>query len=68
MDGDFSHAQRLGYLIDKFGKKNSTSELHKWLTNMETKFVPPHPGWDGKISARDEKWRVLVNDDVEPDQ
>lgn len=66
-EGEIAHAQRLGYLLDKYGNKKSTSELRKWISEHDTKFIPLRPGWDGDILARDEKWRVLINDDVEPD-
>ena len=66
-DGEIAHAQRLGYLLDKYGNKKSTTELSKWISEHDTKFIPLRPGWDGEILARDEKWRVLVNDDVDLD-
>ncbi len=67
-ESDLANTQRLGYLLDRFAKKTSATELHKWLKNIDTKFVPLRPGWDGELLARDEKWRILVNDDVEADQ
>jgi predicted transcriptional regulator of viral defense system len=66
-EGELAHAQRLGYLLDQYGKKKSASELRKWVSERETKFVPLRPGWNGEILDRDEQWRVLVNDEVEPD-
>ena len=66
-EGEIAHVQRLGYLLDQYGEKKSASELRKWASAKKTKFVPLRPGWDGEVSARDEKWRVLINDEVEPD-
>ena len=66
-EAEIAQAQRLGYLLEKYGNKKSASELCKWTSEQETKFIPLRPGWNGEILARDEKWRVLVNDDVEPD-
>ena len=64
---EIAHAQRLGYLLDQYGEKKSTSELHKWISEKQTKFVPLRPGWADKVLGRDEKWRILINDNVEPD-
>ena len=65
-DGELAYAQRIGFLISKFGIKKSVSELLRWLSEKETKFVPLRSGWDGEVKARDEKWRVLVNEEVSP--
>jgi predicted transcriptional regulator of viral defense system len=67
VEGEIAHAQRLGYLIDQYGDKKSVSALQKWTSEKETKFVLLRPGWDGAELARDQKWRVIVNDEVEPD-
>jgi len=66
-EGEITHAQRLGYLLDQYGKKTASVELRKWAKDRITKFVPLRPSWDGEVLARDENWRVVVNDDVEPD-
>jgi predicted transcriptional regulator of viral defense system len=66
-DGEIAHAQRLGYLLETFAPGKFGAELRKWLSAQDTKFVPLRPGWSGPVSARDEHWRVLVNDQVEPD-
>jgi hypothetical protein len=66
-DGELAYAQRIGFLISTFGIKKTVSELHRWLSEKETKFIPLRSGWNGEVKARDEKWRVLVNDEVVPD-
>jgi predicted transcriptional regulator of viral defense system len=66
-DGEIAHAQRLGYLLDQYAAPAPTSRLHEWTSKKDPKFVPLRPSWRGKILARDERWRVLVNEDVEPD-
>ena len=65
--GELAHVQRLGYLLEKYGNKKSASELYKWTSEHKTKFIPLRPGWNSEIIARDDKWRVLINDEVEPD-
>ncbi|MEK7690855.1 MAG: type IV toxin-antitoxin system AbiEi family antitoxin [Bdellovibrionota bacterium] len=66
-EGETAITQRLGYLLDQYGEKKKTSELRKWLSEKKTKLVPLRPGWNGEVSARDEQWRVLINDKVETD-
>ncbi|MGK5084752.1 type IV toxin-antitoxin system AbiEi family antitoxin [Bdellovibrionota bacterium FG-1] len=66
-DGEIAQAQRLGFLLEKYGEKKTVSELRKWVSKRETKLVPLRPGWNGDVLARDERWRVLVNDEVETD-
>ena len=60
-------AQRLGYLLDQYGEKKSTSELHKWISENQTKFILLRPGWNGEVSARDEQRRILINEELESD-
>lgn len=66
-DGEAAHAQRLGYLLDQYADPAPTSPLHEWTSKKGPKFTTLRPGWRGAILSRDEKWRVLVNDEVESD-
>jgi predicted transcriptional regulator of viral defense system len=66
-DGKIAQAQRLGFLLEKYGEKKTVSELRKWVSEQETKLVPLRPSWNGEVSARDEHWRILINDVVETD-
>jgi len=67
IEGDIAQAQRLGHLLDRFGKEKPISELAKWVSQKTNKFMPLRPGWKGEVQSRDEKWRIQINDDVEPD-
>lgn len=60
-------AQRLGYLLDTFAGPNRTKELHAWLEKQRPRWTPLRPGWKSSHEERDEKWRVIVNEQVEPD-
>ena len=66
-DGEIAYAQRVGYLIEAFGLKKVVNELKNWLSKKDTKFIPLRSGWDGEVKSRNESWRVLVNEEVEPD-
>ncbi len=64
---DISHVQRLGYLLEKFGEKLALGDLSDWISDHSKNFVPLRPGWRGEVTARDLKWRILVNEQVESD-
>ena len=64
---ELSIVQRLGYLLEVYGDKKLIEPLQKWMSEQKTKFVPLRSGWNGEILSRNEPWRVLVNDLVEPD-
>ncbi len=66
-EGEIAHSQRLGYLLNQYGQKKSVVALCQWTSQKETKFVPLRPGWNGDVLSRDTQWRILVNEEVEPD-
>ncbi|MBM4253944.1 MAG: hypothetical protein FJ146_18405 [Deltaproteobacteria bacterium] len=66
-DGEVAHAQRLGYLLDQFTDPAPSGHLYEWISERNPKFTALRPGWRGPVMRRDERWRVLVNDEVEPD-
>ncbi len=66
--GEFSVAQRLGYLLDTFVGIDKTKPLHAWLEKQNTNLVALRPNWNrAKKADRSEKWNLLINEDVEPD-
>lgn len=67
INGEIAHAQRLGYLLDQFGEKKPTEDLQKWISTQNPKFIVLRPGWRGETLDRNEKWRLLINEKVEPD-
>jgi len=59
------YAQRLGWLLDKAGFESVTGKLHEWLKCQESKAVALDPSRPAKGFARDPKWSVIVNTEVE---
>jgi predicted transcriptional regulator of viral defense system len=65
--GEVAVAQRLGYLLDRFADRKITSELHSWVADQEPNFAPLRPNWKSELRTKDTKWRLIVNETVEPD-
>lgn len=63
-----AHVQRLGYLLDLVGKSAVTGELWKSLQRRDPKTVLLSPGGPAEAVSRDSRWRVAVNQEVEPDE
>ncbi len=66
-DGELAAAQRLGYLLELVGAAKVVSKLAKWLDGHSPRPVMLRPDIAGKEITRDARWRVIVNDKVEPD-
>ncbi len=60
-------AQRLGYLLDAYATNKLTKDLHLWVEEQNPRWTPLRPGYKGKKSEKNEKWHIVVNEEVEPD-
>lgn len=60
-------AQRLGYLLERFTTLKRIEPLHKYVSGWAKEYVPLRPGGKTQGAPRDERWKLLVNDAVEPD-
>lgn len=67
-DGEAATAQRLGYLLEKVGANKAAAKLVKWVDRRSPKFVLLRPDKTGRELSRDGRWRVVVNEQVEPDE
>lgn len=63
--GELPVIQRLGWLLDHTGHGKLAEGLAKLVDGRRPKMIPLEPASRDEISARDEKWRVLVNTTVE---
>lgn len=60
--------QRLGYLLDFTGADDVSSELADHVDNEDPRVTPLSPAQDrGTGAPRNDKWRVAVNQEVQPD-
>jgi len=62
-----SDAQRLGWLLDRVGCSKLADRLALKLAGVPMAPTPLTRARDGTTAPLDPKWRVLVNDEVEPD-
>ena len=64
-EDELPEAQRLGYLLAKVGAGEVAAPLEPWIGKRRPRFVPLRPGRSSKRAARDERWRVIVNEKIE---
>jgi predicted transcriptional regulator of viral defense system len=60
-------AQRLGYLLELVGKTELTEPLAGFVQNRVRETVPLSPAHDAGDAERDERWKLRVNVEVEPE-
>jgi len=63
--GDVPNAQRLGYLIERVGKRSLAKPLHDWLGRQPTHVVSLRPGKSANGEAEERRWHVFVTDPIE---
>jgi hypothetical protein len=66
-EGDLPNVQRLGHLLDQTGGGESAAALYEWVAAEQPRFVALRPGHSTRRATRDARWRVLVNEKVEPE-
>ncbi len=57
---------RLGYLLEQLGAADAAAPLHRWIEARPERWVPLVPG-SGRAGIRDPRWRIVVNESIEPD-
>jgi hypothetical protein len=57
---------RLGYLLERLGVADKAAPLHRWIEARPEQWVPLAPG-SGRAGVRDPRWRMVVNESIEPD-
>ena len=62
-----SDIQRLGWLLDYLGMDELADALHETLHNKRLVLTPLNTLRNHHGAPIDDRWRVLVNDEVEPD-
>ena len=59
--------QRLGYLLDQSSETRITDPLWKWLTSHKIFDVPLRPGGSCKATRKNERWKIMINENIERD-
>lgn len=58
-------SQRLGYLLDRVSERERTTELGSWLASRRARPIPLAPWRPLEGFPRDQRWRVIENEDFE---
>jgi predicted transcriptional regulator of viral defense system len=66
-DGKIAYAQRLGFLLEKAGFSDLTHKLFQWVYKKNPLPVKLERSMPTLGSKKDERWKILVNIDVEGD-
>jgi predicted transcriptional regulator of viral defense system len=59
--------QRLGFLLELVGTGDHWHPLHDYVAEQATGTTPLSPARDAAGVPRDPRWKLLVNDEVEPE-
>lgn len=57
--------QRLGYLLDEFGHKDMTGPLQTYVLQEARDYTQLQPSSSNKSVPRSERWKLIINADVE---
>jgi len=68
VDIELSCVQRIGYLLDLVCSKKITDPLHTWLSSQKIHPILLKPGSPVSKGNRNEKWSIIVNEQVEIDE
>lgn len=60
-------AQRLGHLLDRVGGRSMTGPLLEWAVNQRPRLARLRPDLNNQGDERDERWGLVVNDEIEVD-
>ena len=60
-------SQRLGYLLERAGAASAAAPLAERVASRAKEYVPLRAGRPVVGAARDRRWRLLVNETVEPE-
>jgi len=60
-----SWLQRLGYLLEEVGHKDLTDPLQTYVSQEARDYTPLQPSNSNKSARRSERWKLIINADVE---
>jgi hypothetical protein len=65
---ELSVVQRLGLLLERFASPGVVAPLAEWLATKRPRLVPLRPERKPKVTEKDARWQILVNEHVEVDE
>lgn len=66
-EGNLVCAQRLGWLMDKAGHDKVVRDLTRLIDDKNPQFTRLDPSLPARDAAKDNRWRLLINTEVEGD-
>ena len=66
-DGKIAYTQRLGFLLERAGFLDLTHRLSQWVQEREPLPAKLEPSMPTRGCKKNERWKILVNIDVEGD-
>lgn len=65
---ELSVVQRLGFLLEQYAPPGVVAPLAEWLATRRPRPVPLRPERKPKVTKKDARWQILVNEQVEVDE
>jgi predicted transcriptional regulator of viral defense system len=65
---ELSVVQRLGFLLEHFASSGVAAPLAEWLATKRPRPVPLRPERKPRVTEKDARWQILVNEHVEADE
>lgn len=62
-----TEVQRAGYLLELVGREDLAQSLESFLDGEQVQIAPLQPGVGSKAVPRSERWKLAINEHVEPD-
>ncbi|EKE10577.1 MAG: hypothetical protein ACD_16C00001G0008 [uncultured bacterium] len=62
-----SISQRLGYMLDELGYSHKTSLLNTTINKQTLRYIPLRSDMPPGAFPKNEKWHIIVNEQLEPD-
>lgn len=64
----FFAVQRLGYLLEKYGRQKVTEPLSTWFSKQKTRAIPLRADKHYQQISKNKNWQIYVNEKIEVDE
>jgi len=67
-EAELAAVQRVGLLLECGGASDKVERLAEWITNQKPRTILLRPDRDAARATKNDRWRLLVNEDLEVDE
>jgi hypothetical protein len=67
-EAELAAVQRLGLLLELAGGGDKLDPLANWIANLKPRTIPLRADRDGKGAAKSQRWRLLLNENIEVEE